>query len=98
VLHVSDMFWSAYGDSLIVKYDAAVHEVMDGRFSVLPFELLDKEGNVICVYGYYHICDGGYHECKFLVCLLKWPETGMDMVLWYDSFEAARKDKEICFG
>jgi hypothetical protein len=37
------MFRGACGDSLIVKYDAAVHGVMDGRFYVLPFGVLDKD-------------------------------------------------------
>jgi hypothetical protein len=60
VLHVSDMFWGACGDSLIVKYDKAVHEVMDGRYSVLPFEVKDQDGENILIYGFYYICDGGY--------------------------------------
>jgi hypothetical protein len=32
ILHVSDMFWLACGNSLVVNYDEVVHETMDGRF------------------------------------------------------------------
>jgi hypothetical protein len=49
VLHVSAFFWGACGDSLFVKYDKAVHEEMDGRYSMLPFEVKDKDGEVIVI-------------------------------------------------
>jgi hypothetical protein len=97
VLNVSEMFWGTCGDSRIVKYDTAVHEVMDGRFYVLPFELLDIIINTINIYGYYYICDGGYPKLKFLVCPFKWPQSGTDMELWSGAVESARKDIEWCF-
>jgi hypothetical protein len=75
-----------------------VHEVIDGRLSVLPFELLGVSGNIITVYGYYYIYDGGYPKFKFLVCPFKWPRSGTDMELWSDAAGAARKDIERCFG
>jgi hypothetical protein len=51
VLHVSDMFWGCYSASLIVKFDKAVHEIMDGRYSNLPFELSDIDGDKIVEHG-----------------------------------------------
>jgi hypothetical protein len=88
----------ACGDSRIVKYDTAVHEVMDGHFSVLPFEILDIIGNIITVYGYYYICDGGYPKFKFLVCPFKWPQSGPDMALLSDAVGSTRKYIERCCG
>jgi hypothetical protein len=74
VLHVSDVFWGACGDSLIVKYDKAVHEVMDGKNSVLPFQVKYKDGKPIVLYGFYYICDVGYPKFKYLVSQFKWPQ------------------------
>jgi hypothetical protein len=51
VLHVSNMFWECCSDSLIVKFDEAVHEVMDGRYSDLPFELNGTDGDKIVDHG-----------------------------------------------
>jgi hypothetical protein len=50
VLHVNDTCWGCCSDSLIVKFDEALHEVMDGRNSTLPFELHGTDGSdgVIC--------------------------------------------------
>jgi hypothetical protein len=98
VLHVSDMFWGACGESLIVKYDKAVHEVMDGRYSVLPFEVKDKDVDIIVIYGFYYICDGGYPKFKCLLCPFKCHQAGSDVVYWSESLEATRKDIEHCFG
>jgi hypothetical protein len=61
------MFLGACGDSLIVKYDTAAHDVMDHLFSILSFELLDIIGNIITIYDYYYICDDGYPKFKFLM-------------------------------
>jgi hypothetical protein len=58
------MLWGACGESLIVKYDEVVHELMDGRFSLLPVQLIDINGNTITDYGYYFICDNGYPKFK----------------------------------
>jgi hypothetical protein len=84
-LHVSYMLWGACGESLIVKYDEVVHELMDGRFSLLPVQLIDIHGNTITVYGYYFICDGGYPKLQYFVCLYKWPQSGTDMERWSDA-------------
>jgi hypothetical protein len=81
------MFWGACGDSLIVKYNEAVHELMDGSFYLLPVQLIDIQGNNITVYGYYFIGYGGYPKLKYFVCPFKWPQSGMDMELWYDTVE-----------
>jgi hypothetical protein len=51
VLHVSCMFWGCCSDTLIVKFDEAVHEVVDGRYSTLAFEVSDIDG--------YKITDNG---------------------------------------
>ena len=51
VLHISDMFWGCCSDALIVKYDEAVHEVMDGNYSTSPFEIFDTDGNKIVDHG-----------------------------------------------
>jgi hypothetical protein len=91
-------FWGACGDSLIVKYDTVVHKVVDGRFSIPAFELLDIIGNIITVNGYYYICNGGYTKFKFLVCPFKWPQSGTDMEFWSDAAESAKQDIEWCFG
>jgi hypothetical protein len=92
------MFWGAYSNSMIVKYDKAVHKVMDGLYAVLMFELLEKEGGVVILYGYYLIYDGGYPKFKFLVCPFKWPETGTTLAFWSEVIESAIKDTERCFG
>jgi hypothetical protein len=78
------MFWGPCGDSVIVKYDYAVHEVIDSLFSVLQFELLDMIyiiDNMITVYVYYYICDGEYPKFKFLVYPFKLPQGGTGMKL-----------------
>jgi hypothetical protein len=98
VLHASAMFWGACGDSLIVKYDKAVHAVMDGQYSVLPFEVEDKHGKPIVIYGLYYICNGGHPKFKYVVCPFKWPQIGTDVEFWSKSLESTRKDIERCFG
>jgi hypothetical protein len=49
------MFLGACGDALIVKYNKAVHEVMDGLYSVLPFEVKDKHRKPVVIEGFYYI-------------------------------------------
>jgi hypothetical protein len=39
VLHVSCMCGGFCSDALIIKFDENVHEVMDGRYSTLAFEI-----------------------------------------------------------
>jgi hypothetical protein len=74
-----------------------VHDVMDGRFYVLPFEILDTIGS-INVYGYCYICDGGYQKFRFLVGPFKWPQSGTAMKLWSDAVDSAREDIEWCLS
>jgi hypothetical protein len=81
-----------------VKYDKAVHEVMDGLYSVFPFEVKDKNGKPVVIYGFYYICDGGYPKFKYLVYPFKWPPIGTDIEFWSKSLESKRKDIERCFG
>jgi hypothetical protein len=45
---------------------------MDGQYSVLPFDVKDKHGKSIAIYGFYYICDGGDPMFKYLVCPFKW--------------------------
>jgi hypothetical protein len=85
------MSWGAFGDSLIVKYDKLVQELIDGRFSLLHVQLIDIHGNSSNMNGYYFMFDGGYQKNKYMVCLFKWPQSGTDMELWYDAVEASRK-------
>jgi hypothetical protein len=94
VMHISDMCWGSCGDSIIVKHNKSVHEVMDGQYSVLPFEVNDKYGKPIVIYGLYYIRDGGYPKFKYVVCPFKWPQIGTHMEFWSSSLESARKDTE----
>jgi hypothetical protein len=41
---------------------------VDGLYSVLPFEVKDKNGKPVVIYGFYYICDGGYPKFKYLAC------------------------------
>jgi hypothetical protein len=44
VLHVTDIFWGCYSNSLIVKFDEAVHVAMDDHYSTLHFSMYDTDG------------------------------------------------------
>jgi hypothetical protein len=54
VLVVSCMFWGCCSDYLIVKFDEAVHEVVDGRYSTLPFEVSNIDGDKIADHGAFY--------------------------------------------
>jgi hypothetical protein len=51
VLHVTDMFWGCCPDSLIVKAEEAVREVMDGHYSTLPFSTYATDGTHLTDHG-----------------------------------------------
>jgi hypothetical protein len=53
-LHVSCMCCGCCSDALIVKFDEAVHEVMDGRYSTFPFEVSDIDGDKITDHGAFY--------------------------------------------
>jgi hypothetical protein len=44
------MFWVACGDSMIVNYNKAVQEVMNGCFLVFSFKIGDKNREMITLY------------------------------------------------
>jgi hypothetical protein len=71
VLHVSCMCWGRCSDALIVKFDEAVHEVMDGRYSTLAFEVSDIDGDKKNDHGaFYYMSSNCFHFIfmLFLTC------------------------------
>jgi hypothetical protein len=70
VLHVSCMFWGCCSDALIVKFDEAVHEVMDGRYSTLAFEVSDIDGDKKTDHGaFYNMSSNCFH---FFICVISY--------------------------
>jgi hypothetical protein len=72
VLHVSCMFWGCCSDALIIKFDDAVHEVMDGRYSTLAFEVSYIDGDKITDHGaFYNMSSNCFHFyiCYFLLVI-----------------------------
>jgi hypothetical protein len=62
VLHVSCMCWGCCSDVLIVKFDEAVHEVVDDRYSTIAFEVLYIDGDKITDHGaFYNMSSNCFH-------------------------------------
>jgi hypothetical protein len=78
VLHVSCMFWGCCSDALIVKFDEAVHEVMDGRYSTLAFEVSDIDGDKITDHvAFYKMSSNCFHFFIYVISYLSFTgETG----------------------
>jgi hypothetical protein len=78
VLHVSCMFWGCCSNALVVKFDEAVYEVMDGRYSTLPFEVSDIDGDKIMDHGaFYNISSNCFHFFIHVISYLSFiVETG----------------------
>jgi hypothetical protein len=54
VLHVSCMFWGCCSNALMVKFDEAVHEIMDGKYSTIAFEVSYIDGDKITDHGAFY--------------------------------------------
>jgi hypothetical protein len=71
VLHVSCMFWGCCSDELIIKFDEAVHEAMDGRYSTLVFEVSDIDGDKITDRGaFYNMSSNCLHFFIYVISYL----------------------------
>jgi hypothetical protein len=78
VLHVSCMFLGCCSDALIVKFDEAVHEVMDDRYSTLAFEVSYIDGDKIADHGaFYNMSSNCFHFFIHVISYLSFiGETG----------------------
>eukprot|EP00286_Rhodomonas_abbreviata_P002468 CAMPEP_0181345302 /NCGR_PEP_ID=MMETSP1101-20121128/32675_1 /TAXON_ID=46948 /ORGANISM="Rhodomonas abbreviata, Strain Caron Lab Isolate" /LENGTH=229 /DNA_ID=CAMNT_0023457245 /DNA_START=211 /DNA_END=897 /DNA_ORIENTATION=+ len=84
-------------DKTIVRHDAFVMAVKDGKYGHVKFHLYDASGNIITESGCYLICDGGYHKWRALMCPFQ--DTSVkDEVNWSGKLESSRKDVECVFG
>jgi hypothetical protein len=65
-------------DALIVKFDEDVHEVMDGRYSTIAFEVSDIDGDKITDHtAFYNMSSNCFHLFIYVISYLSFiGETG----------------------
>jgi hypothetical protein len=98
IMHVSRMFWGATIDSIIVKFNEAVWELMNGIYATHQFKMFKDHDTTIIDFGLYIICDGGYPNMKCLIPPFKWCEVGSKIIVWSFQVESSHKYVDHTFG
>jgi hypothetical protein len=94
---VSDAFFGACNDKMIVKNVEETKALMSGSMEHIPYLLYDAQGQLIKVQGAYLIADAGFLRvgCMIDPTHAFWSQ---DEVRWSEFLESIRKDVECFFG
>ena len=97
VLWVSDAFFGAANDKLIVKAFEKTNDLMRGSMEHIYYNLYNRDGNLVCVKGAYLIADGGFLKVG---CMMdpSHERYTVEQVRWSEYCESIRKDVECFFG
>jgi len=98
ILSVSSVFFGADNDKTIARFDPAINEVRNGRYSETEWERRCYNDTRVKERGYYFICDGGYFSWKCLMSPVQNRSAGSDVDIWSKFMESVRKDVECTFG
>ena len=95
------MVWGTISDKTIAKIDPAM-KLVKQKYKNCTWKTLYVDDDGIekekIHFGYYYICDGGYHLWETLIPPYKHQIDGSDEMNWSHNIESVRKDIECVFG